>query len=131
MILCSGEALIDMVPAAGGASPCLTPMAGGAIFNTAIALGRLGVPTGFLSGLSNDLFGVQLEQTLHESRVDASFAIRSGRPTTLAFVRPRDGQAAYTFYDENTAGRMITAAESDIDDDRTERGCCLGRAESV
>ena len=131
MILCNSEALIDMMPAGGGTRPCLTPLAGGAIFNTAIALGRLGVPTGFLSGLSNDLFGIQLEQTLHESRVDASFAIRSGRPTTLAFVRLCDGQAKYTFYDENTAGRMVTAAESDNDDDRIERGCCLGRAESV
>jgi fructokinase len=114
MILCNGEALIDMVPAAGGASPCLMPLPGGAIFNTAIALGRLGVPTGFLSGLSRDLFGVQLEQALGDSGVDASFAIRSGRPTTLAFVRLNEGQAQYTFYDENTAGRMI--AVSDLPD---------------
>ena len=45
MILCCGEALIDMLPrqtVAGEAS--FAPYVGGAVFNTAIALGRLDVP---------------------------------------------------------------------------------------
>ncbi len=37
----------------------------------------------------------------------------SSRPTTLAFVRLNNGQATYTFYDENTAGRMLTI-EADL-----------------
>lgn len=107
MILCCGEALIDMVPIEGG----FAPLVGGSVFNTAIALGRLGAPAGFCSGLSNDLFGDQLEAALRASHVDSTLAIRSGRPTTLAFVRLTDGQAQYTFYDENSAGRMITTAD--------------------
>ena len=58
MLLCAGEALIDMLPretAAGEAA--FAPHAGGAVFNTAIALGRLGARTGFFTGLSRDLFG--------------------------------------------------------------------------
>lgn len=109
MILCCGEALIDMIPTAttaGGEG--FVPHAGGAIFNTAVALGRLGVNAGFLSGLSHDLFGVQLAEHLSESNVDTSLAIRSDLPTTLAFVRLSNGQASYTFYDENTAGRSLT-----------------------
>lgn len=108
MILCCGEALIDMIPeeTSSGATG-FVPHSGGAIFNTAIALGRLGVETGFLTGLSNDLFGEQLASDLVASKVDASFAIRSDLPTTLAFVRLADGQATYTFYDENTAGRQL------------------------
>ena len=39
------------------------------------------------------------------------FAAVSDRPTTLAFVRLVDGHATYIFYDENTAGRMLTEAD--------------------
>lgn len=108
MILCCGEALIDMLPreTAEGAS-AYVPHVGGAIFNSAVALGRLGAESGFLSGLSSDLFGRQLQQALADSRVDTSHAIVSKRPTTLAFVSLVDGQASYMFYDENTAGRML------------------------
>ncbi|WP_299962487.1 carbohydrate kinase [uncultured Roseobacter sp.] len=108
MILCCGEALIDMIPTtdANGRAG-FTPHVGGAIFNTAIALGRLGQPAGFLTGVSEDLFGVQLMQGLADSHVDCSHVLRSHLPTTLAFVELTNGQARYTFYDENTAGRML------------------------
>ncbi|MDP2738066.1 MAG: carbohydrate kinase [Pseudorhodobacter sp.] len=112
MILCCGEALIDMLPrttTAGEAA--FAPYAGGAVFNTAIALGRLGTPTGFFSGLSTDLMGEILTQTLKASNVDTSLAARSMRPTTLAFVKLVNGQASYAFYDENTAGRLLSPAD--------------------
>lgn len=108
MILCCGEALIDMIPApTNSGQDGFVPHPGGAVFNTAIALGRLGARTGMLSGLSTDLFGQQLVDVLTASRVDASLSIRSGRPTTLAFVRLLDGHATYSFYDEGSAGRML------------------------
>ncbi len=112
MILCCGEALIDMLPretTAGEAA--FAPYAGGAVFNTAIALGRLGAPAGFFSGLSTDLFGVQLAETLAASQVETDLCARSDRPTTLAFVRLTNGQASYAFYDENTAGRLLAPAD--------------------
>jgi fructokinase len=83
------------------------PLAGGAIFNTAIALGRLGVDVSFFSGLSRDLFGQTLCRTLEASGVSSDIAFYSDLPTTLAFVRLEDGHATYTFYDENTAGRSF------------------------
>ncbi len=112
MILSCGEALIDMLPretAAGEAA--FAPYAGGAVFNTAIALGRLGAPSGFLSGISTDFFGELLLDVLKSSGVETALAIRSARPTTLAFVRLVNGQASYAFYDEGTAGRMIAPAD--------------------
>ncbi len=109
MILCSGEALIDMLPrqTTNGES-AFAPYAGGAVFNTAIALGRLDVPVSFFSGLSTDLFGTLLADTLADSGVASDLAHRSDRPTTLAFVTLTDGHASYAFYDEGTAGRMLT-----------------------
>ncbi len=111
MILCAGEALIDMLPRQTAASEAaFAPYPGGAVFNTAIALGRLGADTGFFTGLSRDLFGTMLDDALTASKV-TSLAHRSDRPTTLAFVTLTDGQARYAFYDENTAGRMLTPAD--------------------
>lgn len=119
MILCCGEALIDMLPRESRqGEPAFAPYAGGAVFNSAIALGRLGVPVEFFSGLSSDLFGQQLRQVLAASNVGTRHAHISARPTTLAFVRLAGGQASYTFYDENTAGRMLAEADLPrLDDD--------------
>lgn len=100
-----------MIPSRNEAGePGFTPHPGGAIFNTAIALGRLRALTGLLTGLSDDLFGDQLRAALAGSNVDVSLAITSGRPTTLAFVQLTNGHATYTFYDENTAGRSLDPA---------------------
>ncbi|KEO60361.1 carbohydrate kinase family protein [Thioclava indica] len=108
MILSCGEALIDMLPRQSAqGETAFAPYPGGAVFNTAIALGRLGARSGFFSGLSDDLFGQMLVNALAESGVDAGLAVRSDRPTTLAFVTLIDGHARYAFYDENTAGRML------------------------
>jgi fructokinase len=108
MILSCGEALIDMLPRTSTlGEPCFAPYAGGAVMNTAIALGRLGAPSGFFSGLSTDMLGEILTQTLEASKVDTSFCARSARPTTVAFVKLVNGQATYAFYDENTAGLML------------------------
>lgn len=112
MILCCGEALIDMIPepTVGGADG-FVPHVGGAVFNTAVGLGRLGARVGLLSGVSTDRFGEQLMARLEESRVSGSAVVRAERPTTMAFVHLVDGHATYDFYDENTAGRMIAAAD--------------------
>lgn len=112
MLLCAGEALIDMLPRqTGGGETAFAPHAGGSVFNTAIAAGRLGLATRFFSGLSHDLFGEKLAMVLAQSGVDASLCARSHRPTTLAFVTLTDGQASYAFYDESTAGRMLSLAD--------------------
>ena len=112
MILSAGEALIDMLPRTSTqGEPSFAPYAGGAVMNTAIALGRLGSEAGFLTGLSSDLMGDVLRLTLAASKVDVGLSVVSSRPTTLAFVKLTDGHASYFFYDENTAGRMLTIAD--------------------
>jgi fructokinase len=115
MILSAGEALIDMLPRTTTlGEAAFSPYAGGAVMNTAIALGRLGSASGFLTGLSSDLMGDVLRETLAASQVNLEYAVRSDRPTTLAFVKLVGGSASYFFYDENTAGRMMTLADMPV-----------------
>lgn len=103
MILCTGESLIDMVPQDGA----FRPLPGGAVYNTAIALGRLGAPTAYLWPISRDPFGEQLLRPLAEAAVDAGLCPRTDRLTTLAMVTLVDGDARYFFYDEGSAGRLF------------------------
>lgn len=112
MIICCGEALIDMLPRnlASGESVFL-PVPGGALFNTAIALGRLGEDTGFISGISTDMFGEQLIEALKASNVSEQYCIRNDQPTTLAFVKLTDGNAEYSFFDEQSAGRNVSQTD--------------------
>lgn len=112
MIVTCGEALIDMLPRKGAdGAAVFQPFVGGSVFNVAIALGRLGVSAGFFGGLSTDFFGTMLREALEKSRVDVSYANISDRPTTLAFVTLIAGQARYAFFDEHSAGRMLTEVD--------------------
>lgn len=107
MILCSGEALIDMVPQNGS----YRPLPGGAVYNTAIALGRLGEPVAYLWPISRDPFGEMLMRPLAEAGVDLDLCPRSDRLTTLALVTLAAGEARYSFYDEGSAGRMLSPGD--------------------
>jgi fructokinase len=102
VIVVCGEALIDLIATNGR----LEPMPGGGPLNTAVALGRLGVPVSFLSALSTDPYGRLLERTLDESGVDLRYVQRTEAPTTLAVAHvAHDGDAEYTF---DTAGTAYT-----------------------
>lgn len=121
MIICCGEALIDMLPRTSTqGEDAFSPYAGGSVFNTALALGRLGLKTGFFTGLSTDMFGDILRAALAKSGVDHSYCATLDLHTTLAFVRLVGGQASYAFFDENTAGRMITEAHMPVMGDEVE-----------
>jgi fructokinase len=118
MILCCGEALIDMLPRETSVGEtAFAPYPGGAVFNTAIALGRLGVKAGFFCPLSDDLFGQRLRAALDGSGVDHSLSPAVDRPCTLAFVTLTNGQAQYAFYDSGTALRDMALAELPVLDD--------------
>jgi fructokinase len=109
MIVCCGEALIDFLPrkTTEGAS-AYQPFCGGSVYNTAIALGRLGVPVGLYTGLSTDFFGDMLREGLSASKVSLKYTKAWEKPSTLAFVKLTGGHARYSFFDDNSAGRMLT-----------------------
>lgn len=111
MILCCGEALIDMLPRTTTlGEPAFAPYVGGAVFNTAIALGRLGAPAGFFRPVVGSVRR-PVPRGAGGKQGQLHLCAHLPRPTTLAFVRLTNGQATYTFYDENTAGRMLTTED--------------------
>jgi fructokinase len=106
VIAVCGEALMDVV---GGGAGSAHP--GGGPFNTARALGRLGVPATFLGRLSNDGFGRDLATCLVEDGVDLSMASTGPEPTTLAIaVVDSSGAASYRFVVEGTSAPNLATA---------------------
>ena len=110
MIVVTGEALIDLVPLGEGALAGLQPALGGGPYNTAVALGRLGSRTAFLSRTSTDAFGNALLEGPRASGGDVSHVQRGPEPTTLAAATlDEEGAAVYSFYVAGTADRLFTA----------------------
>jgi fructokinase len=106
MLLSCGDALIDFLPVqSAGGDDALMPTVGGSCLNTAVGMARLGAPTGFVGGISTDLFGRMIADHALESGVDLHYATRSEHGTTLAFVHTVAGEPQYAFYDEQSASR--------------------------
>lgn len=99
MLVVGGESLIDMVPERKGDGTLdKVPHQGGSPYNCAIALSRLGNPTGFLCPISTDRFGTFLLEPLHAAGVEVLLKQRVDAPTTIADVLlDADGKARYEF----------------------------------
>ncbi|MGW0232172.1 carbohydrate kinase family protein [Actinopolymorpha singaporensis] len=109
MITVIGEALIDLV---GDDQGVFRAKPGGAPFNVAIGLARLGVPTALLARLSQDSFGAQLRAHLADNGVSTRYAVTASEPTTLAFVfLDPHGSPRFEFYCNGTADWQWTAQE--------------------
>ena len=96
ILLYCGEALIDMNPLQH--KTAFKKLARDAVFNTTIGIGRKSIDVGLISGVSKDLFGEILVNTLKDSAVDTYYLCHFDRPTTLDFVTLLDSQASYAFY---------------------------------
>lgn len=121
MIVSCGEALIDFLPVKdANGNDSYQPKVGGSPYNVALTTGRLGIPTGFLGGISTDFFGEMLAEELERSQVSLKYAGRSARPTTLAFVSLAHDEPQYAFFDENSAGRLHDPAAHEPVGDEVE-----------
>ncbi|MBG1232897.1 carbohydrate kinase family protein [Aestuariivirga litoralis] len=108
MILCCGEALVDLVQRDEEGGNVFRAYNGGGIYNTAIALGRLGEQVGLFGGMSKDVFGESLRAQLRAAHVSEKFLRIKDRHTTLAIVKVNaEGNAHYFFIDDASAGRWI------------------------
>jgi fructokinase len=96
MIVVCGEALVDLVPAAGGGGYLARP--GGSPANVAVGLGRLGLDVSLLTRLSTDYFGQLIRDHLTQSHVDLTLAVPTAARTTVAMVTlSEEGDAGYAF----------------------------------
>ncbi|MCX5578717.1 carbohydrate kinase family protein [Kaistia terrae] len=121
MIVSCGEALIDFLPVKDtGGNDSYQPKVGGSPYNVALTTGRLGIPTGFLGGISTDFFGELLVEELKRSQVSLKYTGLSARPTTLAFVSLLHDEPQYAFFDENSAGRLHDPAAHEPVGDEVE-----------
>ena len=103
-----GETLIDLIRLAearqDAAASTWSAFSAGGPMNSAVALGRLGVPTQFLGRLSSDVFGQQLRSYIDAAGVDLDLAVQSDQATSLAIVSlDAEGVASYTFHFAETA----------------------------
>lgn len=109
MLIACGDALIDFVPTRNAdGREAVMPAVGGSCLNVAIGMARLGAATGFVGGISTDLFGRMIADHAVASNVELALATRSDHQTTLAFVRIVAGESHYAFYDAETATRNWT-----------------------
>jgi len=109
MLLACGDALIDFVPTrTADDREAVMPAVGGSCLNVAIGMARLGASTGFVGGISNDMFGQMIAAHAEGSNIGLGYATRGDHQTTLAFVRIIAGESSYAFYDAETATRNWT-----------------------
>ena len=107
MFVVGGESLIDLVPVTAAPGAERVALAGGSPFNCAIALSKLGNPTGFLCPISQDQYGDLLLKPLAEAGVAVLLKDRVPEPTTKAIVTFNEKmQASYVF--ERHADRAFT-----------------------
>ena len=105
MITVAGEALMDVLVGSSGAVRALP---GGAPFNVARTIARLGGKCQFLGKLSDDAFGDQLRASLLQAGVILAVPETTSAPTTLAIARVnRRGSADYRFYLDGTAAATL------------------------
>ena len=121
MLISCGDALIDFVPTRNAdGREAVMPAVGGSCLNVAIGMARLGAPTGFLGGISTDMFGRMIAGHAAASHVELGLATRSDHQTTLAFVQIVAGESHYAFYDAETATRNWTYRRGSIPFDTVE-----------
>ncbi len=105
MITVAGEALMDVLVDPSGK---VTALPGGAPFNVARTIARLGGDCQFLGRLSDDSFGRRLRTSLEQQNVRLAVPMTTQAPTTLAIAELDDsGSADYRFYLDGTAASQL------------------------
>jgi fructokinase len=111
VITVTGEALIDLIVSGDHADP----RPGGAGFNVARAIARLGQPVSYLCPLSDDRFGETLRARLAADGATLALAEPVRLPTTLALINlDGAGVPSYRFYLAGTSAGALEAGQASL-----------------
>lgn len=95
-----GENLVDLLISPDAS---INAVVGGGPLNVARTIGRLGGEAHFVSGISSDIFGDVVRESLEESGVNVALPEALIEPTTLAVVELNALGPRYHFHLNNTA----------------------------
>jgi fructokinase len=110
VITVAHEALIDLIVDPAGH---VDPRLGGAGFNVARAVARLGLPVTYLGRLSGDRFGQLLRADLDRHGVKLAVETATAAPTTLALVDlDPAGVPGYHFYLDGTSAAAVEPGDA-------------------
>ncbi|HMA33256.1 MAG TPA: carbohydrate kinase [Chloroflexia bacterium] len=112
LVTTMGEILVDFLPQTeAGQLIGFRMHPGGAPFNVAVGVGRLGQPVAFAGKLAGDLFGHYLQAHVVQEGIDTRFLRSGAGQSTLAFVAMENGEPAFAFYGDGAADTRLEAAE--------------------
>ncbi len=106
MIVCCGEALIDIIHNEGHTQS----VPGGGPMNAAIAAARLGAPSAFVGRVSYDEPGQLIWRHLQRNKVTLSTCERGPEPTAQAIVS-HEPRVSFRFVGEGTADTALKKAD--------------------
>lgn len=111
-----GETVFDIIFKSGQPQAA---KAGGAMLNSTVSLGRIGLPVSFISEYANDNVGKIIDKFLQENGVGTDFVdhFKEGKTKlALAFLNEKN-DASYTFYQDYPELRLNIKFPSIIKDD--------------
>lgn len=108
-ILAIGEPLIEMVrlPNDNEGRPAFVQSFGGDTSTVMIAAARQGGCAGYLTGISDDMFGQAFQELWRDEGVDVSFSkVRKGDPTGVVFIDPDPSGRKFSYARRGSASAL-------------------------
>jgi len=101
-----GETLLDIFFKDGNA---IASRPGGAMLNTAVSIGRLGLPVYLVSEYANDLLGQSIDQFLFANGVqmDHIYRFENGKTALAMAFLDENNEARYSFYKNYPGERLL------------------------
>jgi len=109
-----GEALVDLLDGECDGQPVFRQAIGGAPFNVAVGVARLGGEVSFVGSVGDDPLGDRILAFLAGAGVDGHAVVRAPVATTLAVATFAGAEPEFRFYGSPPSYSMLTATPLDL-----------------